>query len=180
MCVEPENPELLDVSCLDEVVDCEFQTSHEHVDLDQGEAKDRLRTVDDVSGSARDQLQFFSHVDTPAVRELDRDERLIFSEDNSVISHKQQDNSTTPAVERLVFENDSSVISHKQSSGLYLKMTAALSHTSNRTTAPHQQLSVLCMSMVGKQLSVVLAWRISLMRLRLAAWIAQRGEVFLE
>ena len=44
VCVEPENPELLDVSCLDEVVDCEFQTSHEHVDLDQGEAKDRLRT----------------------------------------------------------------------------------------------------------------------------------------
>ena len=59
-------------------------------------------------------------------------------------------------------------------------MTAALSHTSNRTTAPHQQLNVLCMSMVGKQLPVVLAWRISLMRLRLAAWIAQRGEVFLE
>ena len=159
VCVELENPGLQDVSCLDEVVDCELQTSHEHVDLDQGEAKDRLRTVDDVSGSARDQLQFFSHVDTPVVRELDRDERLIFSEDNSVISHKQQDNSTTPAVERLVFENDSSV---------------------NRTTAPHQQLSILCMSMVGKQLSVVLAWRISLMRLRLAAWIAQRGEVFLE
>ena len=114
VCVEPENPELLDVSCLDEVVDCEFQTSHEHVDLDQGEAKDRLRTVGDVSGSGRDQLQFFSHVDTPVVRKLDRDERLIFSEDNSVISHKQQDDSTTPAVERLVFENDSSVISHKQ------------------------------------------------------------------
>ena len=170
---------MLDVSCLDEEVDCEFQTSHEHVDLDQGEAKDRLRTAGDVSDSARDQLQFFSHVDTPVVHELDRDERLIFCEDNSVISHKQQDNS----------------------SGLCLKMTAAPSHSSNRTTAPHQQSSVLYLKMTAatpsnrsstpaverlvhehgrEQLSVVLAWRISLMRLRLAAWIAQRGEVFLE
>ena len=134
VCVEPENPELLDVSCLDEVVDCEFQTSHEHVDLDQGEAKDRLRTVGDVSGSARDQLQFFSHVDTPVVRELDRDERLIFSEDNSVISHKQQDNSTTPAVERLVFENDSSVISHKQQDNSTTPAVERLVHEHGRET----------------------------------------------
>ena len=134
VCIEPENPELLDVSCLDEVVDCEFQTSHEHVDLDQGEAKDRLRTVGDVSGSARDQLQFFSYVDTPVVRELDRDERLIFSEDNSVISHKQQDNSTTPAVERLVFENDSSVISHKQQDNSTTPAVERLVHEHGRET----------------------------------------------
>ena len=134
VCVEPKNPELLDVSCLDEVVDCEFQTSHEHVDLDQGEAKDRLRTVGDVSGSARDQLQFFSHVDTPIVRELGRDERLIFSEDNSVISHKQQDNSTTPAVERLVFENDSSVISHKQQDNSTTPAVERLVHEHGRET----------------------------------------------
>ena len=134
VCVEPENPELLDVSCLDEVVDCELQTSHEHVDLDQGEAKDRLRTVGDVSGSARDQLQFFSHVDTPVVRELDRDERLIFCEDNSVISHKQQDNSTTPAVERLVFENDSSVISLKQQDNSTTPAVERLVHEHGRET----------------------------------------------
>ena len=139
VCVEPENPELLDVSCLDEVVDCEFQTSHEHVDLDQGEAKDRLRTVDDVSGSARDQLQFFSHVDTPVVRELDRDERLIFGEDNSVISHKQQDNSTTPAVERLVFENDSSVISHKQQDNSTTPAVERLVFENDSSVISHKQ-----------------------------------------
>ena len=139
VCVEPENPELLDVSCLDEVVDCEFQTSHEHVDLDQGEAKDRLRTVGDVSGSARDQLQFFSHVDTPVVRELDRDERLIFSEDNSVIPHKQQDNSTTPAVEWLVFENDSSVISHKQQDNSTTPAVERLVFKNDSSVISHKQ-----------------------------------------
>ena len=65
VCVEPKNPELLDISCLDEMSDCKGHVSHEHADLDQGETKEKLRAVDELLGAAPSPFESVSHADMP-------------------------------------------------------------------------------------------------------------------
>ena len=107
VCVEPRNPELLDISCLDEMSDCKGRVSHEHADLDQGETKERLRAVDELLSAAPSSFESFSHADMPVFHELDSRACLFSCADNNIISHGEQNNNTTPAVERLVHELDS-------------------------------------------------------------------------
>ena len=108
VCVEPENPELLDISCLDEMSDCKGHVSHEHADLDQGETKEKLRAVDELLSAAPSSFESFSHADMPVFHELDSHTCLFSCADNNIISHGEQNNNTTPAVEWLVHACDSS------------------------------------------------------------------------
>ena len=107
VCVEPENPELLDISRLDEMSDYKGHVSHEHADLDQGETKEKLRAVDELLSAAPSSFESFSHADMPVFHELDSQTCLFSCADNTIISHGEQNNNSTPAVERLVHELDS-------------------------------------------------------------------------
>ena len=108
VCVEPENPELLDISCLDEMSDCKGHVSHEHADLDQGETKEKLRAVDELLGAAPSSFESVSHAGKPVFHELDSHTCLFSCADDNIISHGEQNNNTTPAVEWLVHACDSS------------------------------------------------------------------------
>ena len=108
VCVEPENPELLDISCLDEMSDCKGHVSHEHANLDQGETKEKLRAVDELLGAAPSSFESVSHADMPVFHELDSHTCLFSCADDNIISHGEQNNNTTPAVEWLVHACDSS------------------------------------------------------------------------
>ena len=108
VCVEPENPELLDISCLDEMSDCKGHVSHEHADLDQGETKEKLRAVDELLSAAPSSSDSVSHADMPVFHELDSHTCLFSCADDNIISHGEQNNNTTPAVEWLVHACDSS------------------------------------------------------------------------